>query len=80
MTNSNYITASEIAEYVYCPRGWWLRINGNTKPTAAMTVGTAYHESILSKIKWPLRLRIIALLLIGIALMTILLIIKTIFL
>lgn len=28
MASQNYVTASEIGEYVYCPRAWWLRFNG----------------------------------------------------
>ena len=28
MSHNDYITASEIAEYVYCNRAWWLRLAG----------------------------------------------------
>lgn len=40
------IEASEIAEYVYCNRAWWLRTElGYTPQNAvALAEGTAYHR------------------------------------
>ena len=76
MNGKNYITASEIGEYVYCPRGWWLKLKSPTQTTSQMIRGIAHHQSIFSRIEWSPRIKLIALLLIGIALMVILIIIQ----
>lgn len=78
MAQGNYTTASEIGEYVYCPRGWWLKLKGNNQTTSQMIRGIAHHESIFSRIEWSTRIKIIALLLIGISLLFILLIARSI--
>ncbi|MCI0399332.1 MAG: hypothetical protein L0332_25555 [Chloroflexi bacterium] len=41
------IQASEIAEYVYCRRAWWLRrtIGAEAPQVEEMTAGTAYHRA-----------------------------------
>jgi CRISPR/Cas system-associated exonuclease Cas4 (RecB family) len=44
MRNMYYVTASEIGDYVFCKRGWWLRFNGLLKDTEAMTKGVEQHE------------------------------------
>lgn len=69
MKSSSYITASEIGEYVYCPRGWWLRVKGAVEETPQMIKGVVSHESLLRRIDWTPRLKLIALLLIGIGIM-----------
>lgn len=76
MKSSSYVTASEIGEYVYCPRGWWLRVKGQSKDSPQMIKGVISHESLLKRIDWTPRLKIIALLLVGIALMIFALIFK----
>jgi CRISPR/Cas system-associated exonuclease Cas4 (RecB family) len=40
------IKASEIGEYVYCHRAWWLRRNYDVRPqnTQELQTGTAYHR------------------------------------
>jgi CRISPR/Cas system-associated exonuclease Cas4 (RecB family) len=51
------IRASEIAEYVYCRRSWWLRRvagyhSGNVRE---MTAGTAYHQQhgqVVAEASW----------------------------
>jgi len=72
--NKNYITASEIGEYVYCPRGWWLKIKGTNETTPAMIRGIAHHESLFRRIEWSFKLKLIALLLLGIGFLIVLLI------
>lgn len=74
---SSYITASEIGEYVYCPRGWWLRIKGRLPLTPQMTKGVITHDTLLQRIDWTPRLKIIALLLVSIGLMIFILIFKS---
>ena len=46
MVNKEWITASEIGEYVFCKRGWWLRVNGYLEKNDAMVAGTAQHDKI----------------------------------
>ncbi len=50
MSTSPYITASEMGDYVYCRRGWWLRQNGKGKTTAAMLAGTKGHDTLLHQL------------------------------
>jgi len=40
------IKASEIGEYVYCNRAWWLRRNYDVRPqnVRELKAGTVYHE------------------------------------
>ena len=43
--------ASEIGDYVYCPRAWWLRFTGViTGKTEAMIEGTTQHELLATKL------------------------------
>lgn len=50
MDKSEYISASEIGDYVYCKRGWWLRQRGLLATTFAMQDGTQKHENIFLQI------------------------------
>lgn len=51
MKNRDVVTASEIGEYVYCQRQWWLRLNdylqGNTY---AMDLGTKKHNQLANNL------------------------------
>lgn len=40
------ISASEIGEYVYCKRAWWLRYRGLLSETEKMREGTRQHEML----------------------------------
>ena len=46
MDKSAYISASEIGDYVYCKRGWWLRQKGFLSTTFAMRQGTEKHDNL----------------------------------
>lgn len=76
MDKRGYITASEIGEYVYCKRAWWLRVKGTVETTTAMVKGSAFHNALSFKLDLSPKLKIIALLLIGIALLSIVLVIS----
>lgn len=78
MNTKNYITASEIGEYVYCVRAWWLRRQVIKPPTLQMLRGTGKHNDLALNLGSSYKLKIIALLLIGIALLAIALIITSI--
>ena len=46
MSNKKYVSASEIGDFFYCKRGWWLRFNGLLATTKEMIAGTAGHEKL----------------------------------
>lgn len=46
MREKEFVTASEIGEYVFCKRGWWLRLNGYLEQSEVMREGTRLHDQI----------------------------------
>lgn len=50
MNRTEYITASEIGDYVYCKRGWWLRMQGLLPSTFALQEGTEKHDNLFSQL------------------------------
>ncbi len=62
----SWIRASEIAEYVYCRRSWWLRrVRGAvTANVAQLQAGTRHHEQhgqLVRRSVWAQRLAYVAL-------------------
>jgi CRISPR/Cas system-associated exonuclease Cas4 (RecB family) len=52
MDDKPWIKASEIGDYVYCHRGWWLRFTGHIfGKTEEMIEGTAEHELIATRLE-----------------------------
>ncbi|MGB1252328.1 MAG: hypothetical protein ACPG8W_17040 [Candidatus Promineifilaceae bacterium] len=51
--NASMIRASEIGEYVFCSRQWWLKRVEGVRPatTARMSAGTRYHQNHLQLVK-----------------------------
>lgn len=47
MNKDEYVQASEIGDYVFCHRGWWLRYNNLLRTTDEMTKGTEAHNKIV---------------------------------
>jgi hypothetical protein len=61
-----WIRASEIAEYVYCRRAWWLRRVRSvaSSNTAQLRAGTRHHEQhnrLVQRSVWMYRLAYVAL-------------------
>ena len=56
------IRASEIGEYVFCARAWWLRIEGVEPASghAARAAGTAWHREHGRGVEGARRLRLLA--------------------
>ena len=82
MKQNVYVSASEIGEYVYCPRSWWLRFHGYvTGANERMVEGIRQHLSLASDLDRNKMFSKIALLLItiGIVLFTLLLIYSKLF-
>ena len=52
MSEDDYIAASEIAEYYYCNRAWWLKLkgfaNGNLE---ALAQGSASHTEYAQQVE-----------------------------
>jgi CRISPR/Cas system-associated exonuclease Cas4 (RecB family) len=45
------IRASEIAEYLFCKRAWWLRAQGlQSENRKALEAGTAEHEDLARRV------------------------------
>jgi len=61
-----WIKASEIADYCYCRRGWWLRRMRGVAPVnvARLAAGTRHHERhgrLVQRSIWAQRVAYIAL-------------------
>jgi hypothetical protein len=48
--NSDVITASEIAQYAYCPISWYLKRSGSRPNTPGMVAGIREHAKVGAKI------------------------------
>jgi CRISPR/Cas system-associated exonuclease Cas4 (RecB family) len=45
------IRASEIGEYLFCKRAWWLRLQGmKSENRKALAAGTAEHEELARRV------------------------------
>ena len=52
MKNLHQVKASEIGEYIYCQRGWWLRFNEYiTGSTPSMDEGIKKHNELSQNIE-----------------------------
>ena len=51
MKSTEYVKASELGNYVYCPRAWWLNFNGKSVVTEYMMQGTAEHNTLAKNIE-----------------------------
>jgi len=52
-----YISASEISEYAYCGRAWWLRRHGNRSANLTqLHEGTLAHDRLAWQVIWLRRL------------------------
>ena len=57
MSQEDYITASEIAEYVYCNRAWWLKVSGyQSENQEALSQGSATHIQYAQHVRAVTRL------------------------
>jgi CRISPR/Cas system-associated exonuclease Cas4 (RecB family) len=67
--SERFIRASEISEYVYCRRAWWLRqVAGRPSHNVRqMAAGAAYHQRHGSRTRWAGCLRQLALILLFLA-------------
>jgi CRISPR/Cas system-associated exonuclease Cas4 (RecB family) len=73
-TDSQVIRASELGEYVYCQRAWWLRrVQGvASRNTAALSSGQQAHDHHGRAVAAVQTQRRLALLLVGLALLALL--------
>lgn len=64
MKDQKYVKASELGDYVFCRRGWWLRFNEKLETTENMLQGTAGHNELAEDLRSFDRNKMIAWLLI----------------
>ena len=62
------ITASEIGEFVYCPKAWQLNREGAEPASPALAEGTAFHTQHSANVAQSARLQRIARMLLLLAL------------
>jgi hypothetical protein len=69
------IKASEIGEYVYCNRAWWLRRNYDFRPqnTQEIQAGTVYHEEHGGQVRQTILIKRLALLFLFLAISVVIL-------
>ena len=79
MKNDGRVSASEIAEFIYCKRAWYLRSQGLLETTDLMHDGTRQHAALFEKTSRLALGKIIALsfIILGIILLVILLLLPT---
>jgi len=82
MSRGPSVSASEVGDYVFCQRCWWLRLRG-LKParfTPAMQEGTQAHNQLQADVRQVFQLRTAAAVLIvfGLLMVVIVLLLKTI--
>lgn len=63
MKKYDYVTASEVGEFIYCKRGWWLHKNGLLEINEKMMQGTKNHSKLASLLWWQKILLIIGIIL-----------------
>lgn len=67
----DFVRASEVAEFCFCKRGWWLRFHGKLHQTEAMKLGVIKHDKLAWRTRVFHKVKMIAYLLIGVGLMSI---------
>lgn len=45
-----YVTVSELGEFVYCERAWWLRQQGRLPAEHSMKIGEEKHATLLKTV------------------------------
>ena len=77
MKDVPFVTASEISEYLYCKRGWWLRKHSLLENNPQMLQGISEHNKLLTKVTLQRPIRRLAILLLLLGILGILLLILT---
>ena len=81
MKRDDYVTASEIGDYVFCKRGWWLKRNGMLPDTSpVLAAGIQAHETMVKQLLNNKRDTKIAIFLIGFGIVLVIVIIAMVFL
>jgi CRISPR/Cas system-associated exonuclease Cas4 (RecB family) len=68
MRNDGRVSASEIGEYVYCKRAWYLRSKGLLETTPQMQRGIMKHHQVFLRIEFMATGRKIAFILLSLGL------------
>jgi hypothetical protein len=68
-----YVTASEIADYIYCECCWWDNREGKREETEAMIQGSIEHTTLQRSLFGLFRLRVLGIIIIIVGLLVFLL-------
>lgn len=60
VTQSSIVSASELGEYVYCKRAWWLKVNGFAKENSFMLEGARSHNTLFNQLEFVTFKKIVA--------------------
>ncbi|MGH7203512.1 MAG: hypothetical protein ACREHC_03665 [Candidatus Levyibacteriota bacterium] len=69
--HEEFVRASEISDFCYCKRGWWLQIHNKLATTAAMQEGTKKHDHLAWRTQLFYRLQLAAYFLIALGIVSI---------
>ncbi len=67
--NQTTITASEVAEFMFCAKAWQLKRDGNEPDSPQLETGTAFHRQHGKQLSWASKLRRAGWVLAGLALL-----------
>lgn len=74
MPKNDYVTASEIGDYVFCKRSWWLKFKGYSQThTIQMERGTIAHDSLARSLKRNKYVKVLGLVFLVVAILSALL-------
>jgi CRISPR/Cas system-associated exonuclease Cas4 (RecB family) len=60
------VSASEIGEFCYCKRAWWLRYHGRMEQTDTMKRGVVNHDKLAWKVHVFYRLKMLGYILVSV--------------
>jgi CRISPR/Cas system-associated exonuclease Cas4 (RecB family) len=80
MKYASFVKASEISEYIYCRRAWWLRVSGVVRTqTPEMLEGGRKHNALSAKLSGYASFKRVAIILLAAGLLGFIILISILF-